>query len=304
MDQGQSEGPLPARVKGGQVSNEERSSEPESEDWVVHIRPGIQLPLRESPIKFAVTMPDGRTSNAWRVWTERREAYVCCRDTMKETKISLHRSGKQHIAFRQETGLEMTSGSRFWDQWHEPPQQSPVIPSFQLVFPSWGARLTEAARRKARKRWDDNQILLEGDDELMVVVSFVIMDASRNLKYDGKHPHVTIGVLPFGDGKNLFVVAGKGPEGNFRDLVQRRLSKMALNDTEIVSGVLAAQARKDAPMACLTGENPEGGRYMVVVPVEVRSVRLKGNGPKPGGEEPARKPQGPGDAGESTAGHL
>lgn len=271
------------------MTTKERLLEPEFENWGVYVRHGIQLPLRESPIKFAVTMPDGRTSNAWRVWTERREAYVCCRDNMKEIKISLHRSGRQHIAFRQETGIETIPGSRFWNRWHEPPQQNPVIPNFKLIFPSWGVRLTDTARGKARKRWDDNQILLEGDDELMVVVSFVIMDASRNLKYDGKHPHVPIGVLPFGDGKNLFVVAGKGPEGNFRDLVQRSLSKIALNNPKIVSSVLAVQAKGGTPTACLTGENPEGGAYMVVVPLEVRSARSEGNGPKHGGEDPGSK---------------
>jgi len=199
---------------------------------------------------------------------------------MKEIKISLHRSGKQHIAFRQETGIETTSGSRFWNQWHEPPQQSPVIPSFKLMFPSWGARLTEADRRKARKRWDDNQILLEGDDELMVVVSFVIMDPSRNLTYDGKHPHVPIGVLPVGDGKNLFVVADKGPEGRFRAVVERARSKIA-RDPKVIPSMLAHQAEGRTATVCLTGDNPEGGAYMVVVPVEVRSARLAGNGSKP-----------------------
>ena len=93
-------------------------------------------------------MSGGSTSNAWRVWTDTRDAYICCRDNMGEIKISLHGSGKQHIAFRSETGIEMTPGSRFWNQWHEPPQQDPAIPSFKLVFPPWGVRLTEEREEK------------------------------------------------------------------------------------------------------------------------------------------------------------
>ena len=108
------------------------------------------LPLRQGPVRFAILTPDGRTSNSWRVWTESGDGYICCRDNMRDVKVSLHCSGKQHIAFRSETGIEMTEGSRFWNQWHEPPQQSPAIPSFKLVFPPWGVRLTESDRAKTK----------------------------------------------------------------------------------------------------------------------------------------------------------
>ena len=245
-------------------------STPESKDWSVYVRRGLQLPLRDSPIKFAVTMPDGCTSNAWRVWTERREAYVCCRDDWKQIKISLHRSGKQHIAFRQETGLKMTPDSRFWNQWREPPQQNPAIPSFQLVFPPWGVRLTGADREKTQKKWADNQILLKGDDERMVVVSFVILDKPKRLKYEGENPQILIGELPFGDGKTLFVVAGKVPEENLREIVERGLSKISRDDSTTVLGTLIALAKGDVPAICMTGDNPEGYAYMVSVPVRAR----------------------------------
>ena len=35
-------------------------------------------------------------------------------------KISLHKSGKQHIAFTSESKHQTTAGNRFWDQWWEP----------------------------------------------------------------------------------------------------------------------------------------------------------------------------------------
>ena len=64
------------------------------------------LPLRNSPMRFAVMRKDGLSSNAWRVWVDPAgDAYVLCRDHMKEMKASLHQSGKQHIAFTSETGI-------------------------------------------------------------------------------------------------------------------------------------------------------------------------------------------------------
>ena len=69
----------------------------------------VTLPLRESPIRFGVLRRNGLSSNAWGVWSENSgDIYVACRDNMKELKISLHQSGKQHIAFTSESGLEMT----------------------------------------------------------------------------------------------------------------------------------------------------------------------------------------------------
>ena len=37
------------------------------DQWYVHVRDGRELPLRESPLRFAVVMGDGSTSNGWRV---------------------------------------------------------------------------------------------------------------------------------------------------------------------------------------------------------------------------------------------
>ena len=104
--------------------------------------PAPTLPLRSSPMRFAVMRKDGLSSNAWRVWVDPApDAYVLCRDHMKEMKASLHQSGKQHIAFTSKTGIEMTKGSRFWNQWTEPQYYdgSQVIPTLNLFFSRLGA---------------------------------------------------------------------------------------------------------------------------------------------------------------------
>ena len=231
------------------------------------VRPGLALPLRRSPIRFAITMGNGLTSNTWGVRiASAGDAYIYCRDNFTETKISLHKSGKQHIAFTEGSGYEMTSGSRFWNQWWEPPQQNPAVPTLKLVFPSWGICLNEDERNKARSLWKRNQILIEGDDDFLTVVSFIILDDGVTLQKRGGPPSYPIAVLPLRPGKRLFVVAGKEPEGDFRLKVESVLNKIdvsQLPQTRVLERVLSV---------CLTGDDPLGFAYMVVVPVKVEQI--------------------------------
>ena len=238
-------------------------------EWPVYVKDRLELPIRKSPIRFAITMLDGSTSNAWRAWVEKgTEVYVCCRDNLSEVKISLHSSGKQHIAFRGETGIHMVSGSRFWNQWREPSKERLAIPSFRLLFPPWGVRLTAEDRSKTkeiRRKWDQNQVLIEGDDEFLVAVSFVILDQETSLEPSGDHPNALIGLLPLGHGKNLFVVAGKEPEGDLKNVVENGLSKIP---PEIAEKLSSLQVDGKRSIACLTADHRNGYAYMVAVPVE------------------------------------
>ena len=120
--------------------------------WRVHLRPGRELPLREGPLRFAVVMKDGSTSNGWRAWVEKEgDAYICCRDSMNDLKVSLHKSGRQHIAHTRQSGKETGSEDRYWNTWWEPPVKGKIIPSFKLMFPPWGVRLREQDRNKTSK---------------------------------------------------------------------------------------------------------------------------------------------------------
>ena len=230
----------------------------------IHVKRGLKLPLRRSPIRFAVTMRNGLTSNTWGIRIANTgDAYIYCRDNMTETKISLHKSGKQHIAFTEGSGYEMTPGSRFWNQWWEPPQQDPAVLTLKLVFPGWGIGLNEDERNKARSKWDKNQIVIEGDDDFLTVVSFIILDDGVTLQKCGGPPSCPIAVLPLRPGKQLFVIVGKEPEGDFRVMVKSALKKIDMSQLpreQVLGKVLSV---------CLTGENSHGYAYMVVVPVKV-----------------------------------
>lgn len=198
-----------------------------------------QLPIRKSPIRFAVLRRNGRSSNAWRVWTEKSgEAYVACRDHMKELKVSLHKSGKHHIAFTTESGLEMRKGSRFWDQWHEPQYYdgSRVLPTFNLYFPSWALALTPETLLANAKFWDKNQIFVEAAEEpLATVVSFVVTDEDQIMTFgtSGDAPSFPVAVLPTMARKKLWVIAGYGPQGNMKELAEKGIANAPIDSNAI-----------------------------------------------------------------------
>lgn len=189
-----------------------------SDKMYIQHRHGLKLPLTKSPIRFAILWKNGQTSNTWGVRVDKNgDVYIYCRDNMQEVKISLHKSGKQHIAYTKESGIEMIPGSRFWNQWQEPQHGNQAIPSFKLYFPNWGTRLNDEDRNKATSKWKKNQILIEADDNLLTAISFIIIDKGTTLtkKEDGL-PSCPIGVLSLHSGKKLCVIAGFQPEGNLR----------------------------------------------------------------------------------------
>ena len=238
----------------------------EMEEISFRTRSRLTLPMRKSPIRFAVQQTSGITSNAWGVQTENTgDAYVYCRDCMKGQKISLHRSGKQHISFDEEVATQMNSSDRFMNQWREPHYIGEAKPTFKLLFPSWALGLNEVERRNSESAWKKNEILIGGHDDLMTVVSFVIVDDGVRLrKKEGSYPWSLIGDLSLRSGKRLLVVAGWEPEGNWRAVVEEALSK--INDPRVVSGGFPG----DPLSISLTGYSSPDSAFMVVVGANVR----------------------------------
>lgn len=76
------------------------------------------------------------TSNAWRVWTQRNEVYIACRDNFREVKVSLHASGRWRMGYTNEAitknpALVPIGENRAWEVWDEPP---PLVPDVVLAF--------------------------------------------------------------------------------------------------------------------------------------------------------------------------
>ena len=240
----------------------------------IYTRKSKSLPFRENPVRFAARMKNGLTSNAWGVRVNGSgDAYIYCRDTMRELKISLHQSGKQHVAFTKGSGHEMTPGSRFWNQWREPPAQRPPVPTFKLVFPGWAISLNEEDRESASATWDRNDIFIEGDDKLLTVVSFFIMDEGRVPQQQGL-PSKAIGILPLRQGKDLCVIASREHERNFKSVAEKGIRRLFANprmiDARAFANALLSEEDSDRVFnVCLTGDEPPGYAYLAMIPVDM-----------------------------------
>ena len=228
----------------------------------------VQIPIRQGPIRFAVMAKNGLSSNTWRVWTESSgDVYIACRDSLREIKVSLHQSGKQHVAYTSESGLEMTAGSRFWARWNEPQHanDSQATSSFRLVFPNWALRLNYDDRQANPKKWRANQLFIEvADSNSVTVVSFFITDQGLNLTRDNPRSF-PLGILPARPGKDLWAIAHLEPEADLKQVVERAIQ----DANQTVGPQLRAAHQGEVLSACLLGASPEGLRYMLVVPVKV-----------------------------------
>ena len=238
--------------------------------WNTQIADQLELPLRTDSIRFAVMRRDGLSSNAWRVWAEESgDIYIVCRDHMREIKVSLHRSGKQHIAFTSESGHRMTEDSRFWDQWREPQafNGSKLSPSFRLLFPSWGLCLTQAMR-ESNKVWNKNQLFVEAaESPVATMVSFIVTDEDLSIRFStvGETPSIPLGILPARSGKKLWVVAHYGPEGKMRAMAERSIRRVDLN---------AVEKLRDFPNGhvlglCVSGLGTDGGAFLMPFSAEI-----------------------------------
>ena len=227
----------------------------------------LDLPKTKSPIRFAVQMKNGLTSNAWGVRAQNTgDAYIYCRDNMRGQKVSLHASGKQHISFdKNAPGMERLTGSRFMNQWQEPEYEREAIATFKLLFPSWGIGLNAEQRNTSKSTWDKNHILVESHDELLTIVSFVIIDDDKTLRRQAaSSPMSLLGVLQLRRGKKLCVVAGWQPEGNLRTIVERAVKKIRIAAEQVVPADFSG---KDLSL-CLTGFSSTNSAYMVAVPAK------------------------------------
>ena len=102
------------------------------------------LPITESPIRFAVCYRNGCTSDSSKVDTRPQtgDAYIFCRDNMRAQHVSLHASGKRHITLdpRAPSAGNLRE-KQFLNQWQRLDDKTPT---FRLVFPWWGVQLDAA----------------------------------------------------------------------------------------------------------------------------------------------------------------
>ena len=227
---------------------------------------GLELPMRTTPIRFAVTKEGGFISNSWGVNVRTKgDAYVYCRDAMKGQKASLHASGKQHIKIDENVRRKASfPGDGFMNQWWEPQHSTNAVPTLRLLFPPWGLSLGPQQGAKVQEIRDESHVLIPAHDEMVTVVSFVIMDDGTHLqKAEGTPPSAPFGVLSLRPGKSLFVIAGYEPQGDLRAMADEALKKIARPpNVKLLDG--------EDLVVCLTGKAVENSTFMLPLSVRYR----------------------------------
>ena len=236
----------------------------------ITVKKGLRLPIRTSPVRFAVLHENGLSSNSWIVQADKSgEVYVICRDNFREVKASLHKSGQTRIAFTEESGAVMPGGSRVWNEWvHSPLDKStPIIPLLEILFPDWSLNIPYS-RRSSDASWSKVQCFVEtGHDCLLTLISLHLISDRTTVRHDGE-TNYPIGLLPMGQGLSLLIVANRVPESNWRQVIENSIR--SIDPKEI--GVSAPE--EDGTLVLLlSGYYKDGTGFMLSTPVDVRKER-------------------------------
>jgi hypothetical protein len=196
---------------------------------VTLLNPLGSLPIRRGPVRFAVGLPDGLTSNAWRVWTGKHgDVYIACRDNFKEAKVSLHTSGRWRMAYTSEAitkNISLLSGeeNRAWEVWDKPPATLPgVVTAFHLVFPT--AELAVRPEQRVPDEWK-NVVYIEAapPGQMVNVTLFVTVgDPILQPEYGRSFRLASLAIT---DGRCAQLVAYEAPEANIPTIITRCVSE-------------------------------------------------------------------------------
>ena len=214
----------------------------------------FSFPLKETPINFSVLKSDGLLSNRWGVKTSKKgDTYVYCRDVPDAEKISLHASGRQHISMTDEMAERVGADSRFGNVWEEPEFTSEAVATFSLVFPPWGIGIDPHLEEITK-----DELLIVGHKERLVVVGFLILDATKTLRV--RMPHFSLGRLPLGPDKTLHIMAWKEPQKNLKEEIQRVLPQVSHTSAQLGLG----EGEYTLRIQAYRGRN---SAFMMVVPI-------------------------------------
>ena len=180
----------------------------------------IEFPLTEGPVNLSVMSSTG-LSVRWGVRVgPKGDAYIYNRDVTNAEKVSLHASGNQHVSITDETAVRVGASSRFGPRWTEPVFDRGAVPTFSILFPSWGV----TDRRPDNLAKGKGELLIVGHVEKVVVAGFFIMDSGKELRVDA--PHFMLARLALRPGKVLHVVAWKEPENSLKALLRASLQRV------------------------------------------------------------------------------
>jgi hypothetical protein len=221
-----------------------------------------KLPIKDQPVRFAVGDPNALTSNSWRVWTEKKqELYIVCRDNFRETKVSLHASGRWHMGFttqavaKRPSLLSTPDQNRAWEVWDKPPELLPqTITAFHLYFPT--SELAVQPTQRTGKLWKEDVVFIEaGPPGKMTVLTLFITNGDLNPVHESE-PSFVLGSFEMSDNRYAKLVAHGDQDGNIHE---------SINDSVKAARELAMSKGIEVPAGAFGyffGRRDDGARFI------------------------------------------
>ncbi len=240
-----------------------------------YMNPVEALPLYRKSLRFAVARANGLSSNSWRIKVgSRGDAYVACRSHFPGLRISLHRSGRCHMAF---DSNPRNGEGHYMDQWQAPSptlaitEDAYFIPSFRLTFANYALRLDQERRDYQQGIWDKNEVYVESPESPYgTVISFLVVDKSIQEMKCLDSLGYPLAVMPAWPDRNLWVMVTHEYE---KDMI-RVAGDIArgAGDNLDQNAVREMNAMSEGKILTLTAsvETTDGSRSFMPFPVEVR----------------------------------
>jgi hypothetical protein len=181
-----------------------------------------RLPLRNKPARFAVGDPAGASSNSWRVWKQKQDLYIACRDNFRETKVSLHASGRWRMGFTSEAIADAPhllgdNQNRAWEIWDRPDETLPsTVVAFHLIFAT--SELAVHPEQRATADWKDVIFVEAAPTGKVTVATLFITSATARLRHETE-PSFVLGTWALADGRCAQLVFHGDPEGTLPELI-------------------------------------------------------------------------------------
>ena len=199
--------------------------------------PTTPIPLHARELRFAVGTPMGPSTNSWKLWVRRKDAYVACRDNFREFKVSLHASGTWRVAvtetaLRSRPDLVPAGNDRALKKWRPPIADTPAIIAFQIVVPRESLYLPPSQRAA----WPTKVVFTEPspDADDLTVVSVVVVRDTKPMRVSLPVRGAVIGVVPLGAHRTIQLVAEYQPERDFRSVLNDSLVEVKTQNTQPV----------------------------------------------------------------------
>lgn len=221
------------------------------------------IPVRSGPVRFAVGDPNGLTSNSWRMWTTKNgDLYIKCRDNFRETKVSLHTSGRWRMGFTTEalssgpTSPHFGDKNRAWEVWDEPPPRANgLVNAFRLLFPT--SELAVAPEQRSDKDWS-GVIFVEASPspDKIVAISLFIAPGEPQLSHPSEQSF-QLASLPLPKGRRAQLIAHSAPIADLMNLIAIAAAKG--REMAAKNGVSVP----DTAYGYFLGRTADGARYIV-----------------------------------------